>query len=68
MTQAAADLAWQQERTKLQASIAAAQQRVQDLESVNAQLQVHLDNHARAAAGQAPDEGDHRMLQQVGMT
>ena len=57
MVQASADLAWQQERSKLQSSIAAAQQRAQDLERVNAQLQVHLDNHARAAAGQAPDEG-----------
>lgn len=50
-------MAWQQERSKLQTAVQAAQQRLQDLEKVNAQLQVHLDTHARAAAGQAPDEG-----------
>ena len=55
--QAAADLAWQQERNRLQTVIQAAQQRLRDLEKVNAELQVHLDNHARAAAGQAPVEG-----------
>ena len=55
--QAAADQAWQQERSKLQTALQAAQQRLHDLERVNAQLQVHLETHAREAAGQAPDEG-----------
>ena len=55
--QAAADQAWQQERSKLQTALQAGQQRLHDLERVNAQLQVHLDTHAREAAGQAPDEG-----------
>ena len=57
--QAAADQAWQQERSKLQTALQAAQQRLHDLERVNAQLQVHLETHAREAAGQAPDEGTH---------
>ncbi len=57
--QAAADQAWQQERSKLQTALQAAQQRLHDLEKVNAQLQVHLETHAREAAGQAPDEGTH---------
>lgn len=55
--QAAADQAWQQERSKLQTALQAAQQRLHDLERVNAQLQVHLETQAREAAGQAPDEG-----------
>ncbi|KAA6416807.1 MAG: hypothetical protein FRX49_13234 [Trebouxia sp. A1-2] len=54
---AAADQAWQQERSKLQTALQAAQQRLHDLERVNAQLQVHLETQAREAAGQAPDEG-----------
>jgi uncharacterized protein YlxW (UPF0749 family) len=57
--QATADQAWQQERSKLQTALQAAQQRLHDLEKVNAQLQVHLETHAREAAGQAPDEGKH---------
>lgn len=55
--QAAAELAWQKERAGLQEARAAAQRRSQDLERVNAELQVHLDRSAHAAAGQTPNQG-----------
>ena len=55
--QADAELAWQQERSNLETAAQTAQRRLQDLERVNAELQVHLDSQARAAAGQAPEKG-----------
>ena len=60
--QASADRAWQSQRSKLEASLGAAQQRLNDLERVNSELQVHLDGHARAAAGQAPEEGKQHVI------
>lgn len=55
--QADAELVWNQQRYKLETAAQAAQRRLQDLEKVNAELQVHLDSQARAAAGQAPEKG-----------
>lgn len=55
--QADAELVWNQQRYKLEAAVQAAQRRLQDLEKVNAELQVHLDSQARAAAGEAPEKG-----------
>lgn len=55
--QADAELVWQQERSNLETAAQTAQRRLQDLERVNAELQVHLDSQARAAAGQAPEKG-----------
>ena len=57
MLQADAELLWNQQRYKLEAAAQAAQRRLQDLEKVNAELQVHLDSQARAAAGEAPEKG-----------
>ena len=55
--QADAELVWNQQRYKLEAAAQAVQRRLQDLEKVNAELQVHLDSQARAAAGEAPEKG-----------
>ena len=55
--QADAELACKQQRYKLEAAMQAAQRRSQDLEKVNAELQVHLDSQAKAAAGETPEKG-----------
>ena len=60
--QADAELVWNQQRYKLEAAAQAAQRRLQDLEKVNAELQVHLDSQARAAAGEAPEKGTRPCL------
>ena len=56
--QADADLVWRQEKSNLEAAAQVAQRRLQDLERVNAELQVHLDSQARAAAGEVPEKGN----------